>query len=77
MCTTKSFPCVNHCFLFLQFIDNILVDGLRIFIYYGDDCTNIPKYLGILEYKSMMLHVNSFTKPLASFASRAEFHFCT
>jgi hypothetical protein len=25
----------------------------------------------------MMLHVNSFTEPLASFASRAEFHFCT
>jgi hypothetical protein len=38
-----------HCFLFLQFIDYILVDGVTIFIYYGDNCINILKYLEILE----------------------------
>jgi hypothetical protein len=63
--------------LLLHFIDYILVDSVSNFIYHGDDCINIPKYLGIIEQKSMMLHVNSFTEPLASFASRAEFHFYT
>jgi hypothetical protein len=30
--------------LLLQFTDYILVDDVSNFIYYGDDCINIPKY---------------------------------
>jgi hypothetical protein len=48
MCTAKSFLCVIHCSLLLQFIDYIFVDD-----------------------------VNNFIEPVVSFASQAEFYFCT
>jgi hypothetical protein len=49
VCVPLNLLCVIDCSLLLQFIDYILVDGVSNFIYYGDDCINIPKYLEIFE----------------------------